>query len=466
VTGGRAGWAVLVAAGLALGCQPKNNGTLLVVLVDSNLPAGQLDRIDVEVRPARGKGATHSFTPSPQTPPPFRLALVPEGDPALDVDIIARAMSGARATVTLVATVSFEPGAARETTMLLSRDCLESKAVVCPGAQQCVEGGVCLAKKQVAILRPLGTPPKDAGAPIDLGTPLVDAQPDRPPREAGVVTGTWTQVMAPAFAGNFTAVAPVSDKEVWAIGTGGPNGYAFRYNGTAWLSVPLPAGTSPLTGIWSAGPGDLWVVGYNGTILHRVGEVFSRLPSGVTANLNAVFGSGPNDVWFVGGMRTVLHWDGTSLTPQANGIVTELNAGTAVSATDAWVAGNNGGVYRRVGAAWVRQAEGMTSAVLFGIWASGANDVWAVGDGATLHFDGGGWAANTLGANLVGHAIWGTADNDVWAVGRLPAGFIAHFDGLAWTPVMIPPVGALLAVRGLGPNDIWAVGKDAILHYR
>ena len=460
---------LLAAALLAVACQPKNNGTLLVVLVDSNLPAGQLDRIEVEVRPTRGKTATQSFVLGPQAQPPFRLALVPEGDPVLEMDLIARAMLGTRAAVTLAATVSFEPGVARETTLLLSRDCVEGKAPACSGAQQCVEGGVCLPKKQVAVLRPLGTAPKDAGAPpVDLGGPVVDTAPDRtpPPREAGVINGTWTTVVGPAFTGTLSGVAPVSDKEVWVVGTGGPYGAAFQYDGTAWAAVQLPM-TSPLSGIWAAAPGDLWVVGYNGTILHKLGDQpFMPVPSGVAANLNAVSGTGAKDVWFAGAMRTVLHWDGSAITADGEGIVTELNAVAAASAGDVWVAGNAGGVYRRMGKRWVRQAEGMTTAVLYGIWAGNANDVWAVGDGVALHFDGATWASSTLAPAVVGHAVWGAASNDVWAVGRVPGGFVAHFDGNVWSPITVPNVGALMAVRGLNANDVWAVGKAGILHLR
>jgi hypothetical protein len=455
---------------LSLGCQAKNNGTLLVVLLDTNLPAGQVDRIEVEVKSSRGNGGTHSF-PIGSKPRPFKMALVPEGDPALDLDIVAKAIGGGQALVTLAASVSFEPKAAREMFLLLSRDCVTSS---CPGAQQCVEGGACVAKKQVATLRPLGTTPTDASAPVDMGAPVVDAAPDvtpdvtGPPREAGVVTGTWMSVMGPALNGGvLNGVAPVSDKEVWAVGTAGIRNVIARFDGTAWLQVPITTDPSPLNAVWAAGPGDVWAVGYNGTVLHRVGEVFSRvpLPGAATPTLNAVFGTGPNDIWITGAMRSVFHWDGTGLTAQAEGVTSELNAVTATSPTDVWAAGNGGGIYRRVGNAWVRQAEGMTGAVLYGIWASSSRDVWAVGDGVAVHFDGATWTTSAL-QGVVGLAVWGTADNDVWAVGRHPGGFVAHFDGFTWTPVTIPAIGALLAVRGVGANDIWAVGKDGILHYR
>jgi hypothetical protein len=431
--------------------------------------AGQFDRVEVVVKPSRGKQATHSFAATESRP--FRVAVVPEGDPALDIDIEASAILGSKAAVTQVASVRFEPNVARETSLLLSRDCREGVAPVCAGQQQCVDGGTCVPRKQVATLVALGmTPSRDAGAPIDLGGPVVDMAPvrDLPPREASVVTGAWMAVAGPVLTGVLNGVAPISEREVWAVGTAGIRGYAARFDGTVWVSIPITVDSSPLNAVWGAGPGDIWVVGYNGTVLHRVGETFSRIPIPGTATptLNAVYGTGPNDVWFTGAMRTVLHWDGTRINDEGAGIVTELNAVTATSATDVWVAGNAGSIYRRVGQTWVRQAEGMTGAVLYGIWAGSNQDVWAVGDGVALHFDGSGWTTTSLGAGVVGHAVWGAADNDVWAVGRHPGGLVAHFDGNGWTVITTPPVAALLAVRGVGANDIWAVGKEGVLRYR
>ena len=155
--------AVVLAAlaslvGLALGCPAKNNGTLLLVDIDTDLDRALLDRIEVEVRPARGQGASQSFPLTGSSGPPFRLAVVPRGDPALEVEIVARAMLDSREVVRLAAALRFEAGAARAANLLLSADCIDTKPRDCPGAEQCVAGGACVAKRLVATLRPLGRP--------------------------------------------------------------------------------------------------------------------------------------------------------------------------------------------------------------------------------------------------------------------------------------------------------------------
>jgi hypothetical protein len=41
-----------------------------------------------------------------------------------------------------------------------------------------------------------------------------------------------------------------------------------HWDGGAWSISCLPTKDS-LTGVWGSGPGDVWAVGYNGTILHH-----------------------------------------------------------------------------------------------------------------------------------------------------------------------------------------------------
>ncbi len=145
---------------------------------------------------------------------------------------------------------------------------------------------------------------------------------------------------------------------------------------------------------------------------------------------------------------------------------------------------------------------------LYGVFAATAHDVFAVTDGAVLHYDGNYWRAMDAGAcgctsqlfavwgsdgrdvyavggsGLVAHwtgttwnevdtgyggldlyAVWGSSAGDVWAVGD--GGRMIHFDGVGWTND--GPAGfetPLYGVWGSAPHDVWAVGEaGAILHY-
>ncbi len=451
---------VAVALWLGLACQPKNNGTLLVVELDTDITPAP-DRIEVDVRPASGKAGSHRFAIGPNRQPPFRLALIPEGEPGVDIEIVARAMSGMQPQVTLAATTRFVAGAARETRLFLSRDCLGMRA--CPGAEQCVAGGGCVARREVAVLRPLGQPAPDAAvadAPIDRARPM---------RDANLPSGSWSRAPAPQFMGAFNGVAPISERDVWVVGqglTGG--GFVFRFDGTMFAPVALPPGTRPLMAVWAAGPDDVWAVGQRGTILRRVGAAFAAIPGGTDSELNAVFGTGSNDVWIVGSGRTVLRWNGTALAAAADGVTSDVVAGAAFG-SQAWLVGVSGGIYHRKAgdSAWARQGAGVSQAILYGAHAIAANDVWVVGDGTSLHYDGTDWSAFAMPAGTW-LAVWGSADNDVWAVGRRSTalGVMAHFDGNSWKEFTIPVAQPLLAIRGLAANDVWSVGKDAILRYR
>jgi hypothetical protein len=101
------------------------------------------------------------------------------------------------------------------------------------------------------------------------------------------------------------------------------------------------------------------------------------------------------------------------------------------------------------------------------------NDVWAVGWGLTLHWDGANWSlvANpNLGNRPDFRGVAALAANDVWAVGRLQDDvspyyqrtLVEHWDGLAWNRVPSPNGSTtnaeLLDVAAVSANDVWAVG--------
>jgi hypothetical protein len=78
-----------------------------------------------------------------------------------------------------------------------------------------------------------------------------------------------------------------------------------------------------------------------------------------------------------------------------------------------------------------------------------AKDIWAVGDGVIIHYDGNGWTAISVGTNDLRDVI-GTSSSDVWAAGY---GGILHYNGTSWSVVTSVPSVAVGAAGG----KVWAV---------
>lgn len=111
---------------------------------------------------------------------------------------------------------------------------------------------------------------------------------------------------------------------------------------------------------------------------------------------------------------------------------------------------------------------------ILGIW---GNDevVWLVGEGGTLRrlaredeatqvFE-----LVTSPASSTLHGVFGFTKDDIWAVGDDAT--VVHWDGQAWTKLTTPfeaakDKPAFTSVWGSGPNDVWIGGHGVMLHYR
>jgi hypothetical protein len=239
----------------------------------------------------------------------------------------------------------------------------------------------------------------------------------------------WTVQTQPQLGtadNDYGAVAVVSSKDVWAVGSMLPDTaasnqdamlpLASHYDGTKWTSTPIHTqGTNfdALYGV-AAVPGRAWAVGVG---------MDSRYQSRAVAQA----------------------WDGHAwhavALPKLNTVHDALYAVTATSAHDVWAVGdqeNSNGVFSALvehfdGHRWTVVPvvqPGATGNHLFGIAAHGANDLWAVGqrnnttDDTPLveHFDGRRWTAvNVPAAGLTTsflQAVTVTADGQVWAAGQ------------------------------------------------
>lgn len=159
-------------------------------------------------------------------------------------------------------------------------------------------------------------------------------------------------------------------------------------DGWCWEN-PLPQGNN-LHGVWGSGPGDVFVVGRKGTIMHYNGRKWRRMSTPETAALYGVWGSSKRDVFAVGARGTIIHYDGRKWTTMAS--PEKKN--------------------------WLRS-----------VWGSGPKDVYAVGtSGTILHYDGQTWRAMESGTDIRLNTVSGSGPENVFVVGD--KGTILHLGAL------------------------------------
>lgn len=235
-----------------------------------------------------------------------------------------------------------------------------------------------------------------------------------------------------------------------------------RFDGHAWsthATLPTAVYAGSRARLWGSGPDDLYAAGPN--LIVRV------TPSGVEPLFTdggtfSVWGSAANDVWVVGHTdNQVRHYDGSTWSTQS--------ASAPAAIKDVWASGpdnaivvGDGFVSRWDGVAWTVTA--LPQRDLARVWGSGPSDVYAGGNsGVLVHFDGTSWRDVTTGCDIGISAIAGTGPDDVYVVGN---GAILHFDGVAWALRGEPTSHQTLSVWPLSDRDVIASDDVGIYRYR
>ena len=250
----------------------------------------------------------------------------------------------------------------------------------------------------------------------------------------------WTVVPSPKISySGLSAIAAVSGRNIWAVGGVDTAALVEHWDGKSWRTTkidPLVQDTARLGDVTAITEADVWAVGKTGQTpqkpfaAHWNGRGWKTLVPfpALPGHLDAVAASSGHSVWAVGGSLQrglAVRWDGRE-----------------------WKATR---VPRTGYAEW-----------LSGLAVSSSRDVWAVSwGGALLHWDGGRWLevahwthpGNPDITQL--NAVAASAADDLWAVGYEA---ILHWDGRALRSVPAPRRVEFTAVS-LGSRDSgWAVG--------
>ncbi|MBM7115553.1 hypothetical protein [Archangium primigenium] len=97
------------------------------------------------------------------------------------------------------------------------------------------------------------------------------------------------------------------------------------------------------------------------------------------------------------------------------------------------------------------------------LWGFGDDDVWAVGNGLALHWEGSSWRQVELPGYQRLQAVWGANSRDVWAVGA--EGVVSRWDGTRWRRLDFTSREDLTGVSGTSAEDVWLVGPNLALHW-
>jgi len=269
-------------------------------------------------------------------------------------------------------------------------------------------------------------------------------------RPGGLVLGTGGGAVSSFSPAGVFDVSAVSRGMAWIVGQ-----VAWRWDGTTWSAVPLPA-QAVLTSVAAAAPNDVWAVGNRDSdgndrplIEHWDGTRWSviKVPGLPGAAMVSVSAAAPDDVWALG--RTwhptglvLLHWNGRTWRTQS---VPPTRPEFAVDK----------------------------------VVATGASSVWLVPDSkaSVEYWNGEHWRVvpPPFGPHDGIADFSATGWNDAWAVGSYGVGgnaeekysrpLAAHWNGSTWTITPVPDVtgdndAELDSVVALGPNDAWAIGQS------
>jgi hypothetical protein len=244
-------------------------------------------------------------------------------------------------------------------------------------------------------------------------------------------------------------------------------GAIIHYDGTTWSPMAAPSGTDfaevAFYGVWGSSATDVFAVGErfteiaNATVVHFDGTAWSpmTLPETSGRVLRDVHGTSAASVLAVGNIDLGFF--------VRRG--TAPRAGLRVPGSARKVQSSLAIILRYNGIAWTEEVRSEPDLVFFGVWSAAPNDafaVGAVGDAAAIyHFDGTAWSAMTVPPVGPLFHVWGASGSDVYAVGD---GTILHYDGAAWAEVQTL-TQQLTGVWGSSPADVFAVGEaGTIMH--
>jgi hypothetical protein len=101
---------------------------------------------------------------------------------------------------------------------------------------------------------------------------------------------------------------------------------------------------------------------------------------------------------------------------------------------------------------------------LYGVWGSSPHDVWAVGPGTMLHFDGQNWIVRDFEVGIPSFLdVLGFGPRDVYVISH---NSMYRYDGFQWRLVLTDPqLSSFRCLTGTSNRDLYILADDSVYHY-
>jgi hypothetical protein len=299
--------------------------------------------------------------------------------------------------------------------------------------------------------------PKDVGAMPAGGGPVPTV-----PHPVAVGQHDWLDVSTGITPQpSFTSIAGTSASDLWAAGDIGGLMSLMHFDGRTWSLVGTKGGFG-IEALWAGSPTDVWGVGMspNRAAFHYDGKSWSVEPLG-TKSLHAIWAKSGADVWFVGDdgasfRRTGGAWQDTSFKHHEKWGAANLYAIGGATIDSIFAVGGHGLILQWTAHGWADKAI-IGDHTLRAVWMRAQDDGWVVGDGGTLlHYNGTGFQRVDSGTTTPLSAVWGLAANDVYAAGY---NAVLHWNGTAWKAMTLPRSWTLRSIAGFDEKNIFIAGE-------
>ena len=245
---------------------------------------------------------------------------------------------------------------------------------------------------------------------------------------ASASSGAWYQTYRVNRSGTFWDVAAISRTNIWVVGDLGKKNkttyrpFIWHYGRSGWKTVTIPGAPRFLTEQVSASAANnVWVYGLSprrSTVVYRYdGSRWHKVPLPAQTSLGDVVVLGRKNVWAIGSSGTILsyvfHWNGSRWRGYGLGDSKVVPESISASATNnVWIAGtvSTGSVaraaaYRWNGNRWHKADTPRVRVDNPAVTAFSRSNVWIGWDTATgfraMHWDGHRWDTMTTPGDVV-----------------------------------------------------------------